>query len=817
MVRSQRLIVALLASFVIVIVVFATKPVYGLSTNNQVNNVQQAQNTMLYESLPSDEQFDLLSTNVLINSETKKLIAPDRASFDFFGQSVAIRGDTIAIGASGDAIYKGAVYLYQQNEGGSDNWGFLKKLVPADLANNDEFGFSLAINGDTLVVGVPTDDDVAYISGTAYVFERNVGGSNNWGFVKKLIASDSMEGDVFGNSVSISEDGNTIVVGARFEDNDGITNNSGAAYIFERNAGGSNQWGEVKKLTAADRANNDQFGWSVSISGDTVAVGANGDDGGKGSAYLFGRNEGGSNQWGQVKKVTASDGLVGDKFGDFLSLDQDTLAIGALENASDQGAVYLFERSEGGPNQWGQVKKVTASDGVAADQFGNAVMISEDKLVVGAFHKNGLVGAAYLFERNEGGPNQWGQIAKVTASDGVAVDQFGSSIMFRQETLVVGAFGDDGGTGSVYVYDTTLPPDLEISKTVAPNASAILPGQTITYTLSFSNVGTGIATGVVITDVIPVTLTHLHMISSGVTITKLGLTNYKWQVQDLDQNQGGIITITGQISSTLSTKTTFTNTAIISNSQDFNDDNNQAAAPITIMPPILEFSQSIYNIDEGRGTASITVTISPTPISTVTVNVATENGTALASTDYLTVNKQLVFTAGVIASSFNLIITDDVIVELSEFIRLTMENPGGATILTPTAVLTITDNDTAGLLRDPDNLTIAEPEETDSFTITLTSEPTAPVTITLTSNDLTECTVPNNTLLTIDTWQIGVTVTVTAVDDTEVDGPQPCLISGTTSSADSHYDTLISLSVTVTVQDDESPLIIYLPLILKEF
>lgn len=799
-----------------VTVVFAAIPVHGMSTHNQTNNVQQTQNTILDETHPGNEPVNLLSLNALIISATKKITAPDRASFDFFGQSVAIDGETIAIGANGDGAYKGAVYLYQQNEGGANNWGFLKKLTPADLASQDEFGFSLTLSGDTLVVGVPTDDDVAYISGTAYLFDRNTGGNNNWGFVKKLIASDSMEGDVFGYSVKISEDGNTVVVGARFEDNDGITTNSGAAYIFERNEGGSNQWGEVKKLTAADGADFDQFGWSVTVSGDTVAVGANGDDG-KGSAYLFERNEGGSNQWGQVMKVTASDGATGDKFGHFLSLDQDTLAVGALENASDQGAVYLFERNQGGSNQWGEVKKITASDGAAGDQFGNAVMISKDTLTVGAFHKNGFIGAAYLFERDQDGLNQWGEVNKITALDGAAGDQFGTSIMLNQETLVVGAFGDDGGTGSAYVYTIILAPDLEISKAVTASTGTILPGQTITYTLSFSNIGTSIATDVVITDIIPVTLTNVSIISSGVMITELGQINYQWQVQNLAKNQGGIITLTGQMSSTLSTETTFTNTAIISNSQDLNDDNNQATVPITVVPPILEFSQFASNIDEGVGTAGITVTISPTPISTVTVNVTAEDDTALASTDYLTINKQLVFTPGIIASSFNLVITDDAIVEPSESLKLTMEQPSGASILTPTVALTITDNDTAGLHRYPANLTLTEPGETDIFTITPTSQPTAPVTITLTSNDLTECTVPNHTSLPIDSWQKGVTVAVTAVDDTETDGPQFCLITGTTSSIDSHYNALIGLSITVTVQDDDSPISTYLPLIVKGF
>ncbi|NNE68566.1 MAG: hypothetical protein HKN33_18520, partial [Pyrinomonadaceae bacterium] len=172
-----------------------------------------------------------------------------------------------------------------------------KKLTASDAALGDGFGWSVAISGDTAIVGAYANDDGGSDSGSAYIFERNQGGANNWGEVRKLTASDAAAGDNFGYSVAISVD--TVIVGAFGNDDGGI--DSGSAYIFEQNQGGANNWGEVRKLTASDGAAFDRFGWSVGISGDTAIVGAYGnDDGGNdsGSAYIFERNQGGANNWG---------------------------------------------------------------------------------------------------------------------------------------------------------------------------------------------------------------------------------------------------------------------------------------------------------------------------------------------------------------------------------------------------------------------------------------------------------------------------------------------------------------------------------------
>jgi len=209
------------------------------------------------------------------------------------------------------------------------------KLTASDAAGGDSFGLRVSISGDTAIVGARQNDDACIPvtsfceSGSAYVFGRDVGGADNWGEVAKLTASDAALDDFFGTSVSIS--GDTAIVGADTDDDGGSA--SGSAYVFGRDVGGADNWGQVAKLTASDAAGGDLFGISVSISGDTAIVGARGGDGpvvNSGSAYVFGRDFGGADNWGQVAKLTASDAAGGDFFGIFVSISGDTAMVGLI-------------------------------------------------------------------------------------------------------------------------------------------------------------------------------------------------------------------------------------------------------------------------------------------------------------------------------------------------------------------------------------------------------------------------------------------------------------------------------------------------------
>ncbi|MGD8795018.1 MAG: FG-GAP repeat protein, partial [Anaerolineae bacterium] len=386
-----------------------------------------------------------------------------------FGIAVAISGDTAVVGADGEdggGDDMGAAYVLERNQDGADSWGQVKKLFGWDSTNYDWFGISVAISGDTVVVGAYGKDGTGNMSGAAYVFERNKGQSADyWGQIAKLTASDAGDGDRFGYSVAISDD--TIVVGAPWEQGS-AGYDRGSAYLFTRNEGGADNWGQAKKLLASDEQNYAYFGYSVAISGDTVVVGAYRDgasDSERGAAYVFERNEGGTAEnWGEVTKLTASDSASDERFGNAVAISGDTIVIGAYWEdgwmSDDRGAAYVFERNDGGADNWGEVKKLLASDTWAGDEFGQSVAISGDTIVVGAHLEDGADyerGAAYVYERNVGGGDNWGQVAKLTASDAENNDNFGNSVSISGDTVVVGAYLEDGGSllnrGAAYVFN----------------------------------------------------------------------------------------------------------------------------------------------------------------------------------------------------------------------------------------------------------------------------------------------------------------------------------------------------------------------------
>ncbi len=327
----------------------------------------------------------------LIWSEEAKLTASDGAAVDQFGWSVAIDGDTVVVGAyledSTVGSNAGSAYVFQRNEGGANNWGEIVKIKGSGTTAGDKFGFDVDISGDTIVVGAEHDDPAGSASGAAYVFNRNEGGANNWGEVAALGSTNPNPADLFGYSVSI--DGDFLVVGSRFGHT--TTNDTGSAFVFARNQGGLDNWGVVRTISASDAAKNDQFGYSVAISGNTVAVSSRLDDqvrSNTGSVYLFDRHEGGANNWGLVQKVTASDATPGAQLGTSVDLDGDDLVIGAIyaqTSGRKVGGVYHMSRDVGGTDQWGQVAKVTADDHAYNDRFGADVAISGNHLLSGAY------------------------------------------------------------------------------------------------------------------------------------------------------------------------------------------------------------------------------------------------------------------------------------------------------------------------------------------------------------------------------------------------------------------------------------------------
>ena len=435
---------------------------------------------------------------------------------DEFGWAVAVSGDTVVVGAhfedsngvgvnpasqaDNSATDSGAAYVFVRTEG---VWSQQAYLKASNTDAGDEFGRSVAVSGDTVVVGADLEDgngvgvnpasqanNSVDDSGAAYIFVRTEG---VWSQQAYLKASNPDMQDFFGASVAVS--GDTVVVGADFESSNGVGVNpasqadnsadaSGAAYVFVRAVG---VWSQQAYLKASNTDANDVFGRAVAVSGDTVVVGAWGESSNgvgvnsasqadnsadaAGAAYVFVRAAG---VWSQQAYLKASNTDTFDSFGITVAVSGDTVVVGAVYEASngtgvnpatqgdnsatDSGAAYVFVRAAG---VWSQQAYLKASNAESFDEFGTSVAVSGDTVVVGAWGEssNGTgvnpdsqadnsadaAGAAYVFARTEG---VWSQEAYLKASNAGEFDEFGFAVAASGDTVVVGArFESSNGVG----------------------------------------------------------------------------------------------------------------------------------------------------------------------------------------------------------------------------------------------------------------------------------------------------------------------------------------------------------------------------------
>ncbi len=508
-------------------------------------------------------------------SQIKSLLPPDQQAYlkasntgsgDDFGYSVAVDGDTLVIGADyessnatgvdGDgtnnsANSSGAAYVFVRS---GTTWSQQAYLKASNTELGDSFGYSVAISGDTIVVGAPNedsadtgvngdqDDNTASGSGAAYVFTRS---GTVWSQQAYLKASNTEEADCFGISVAIS--GDTIVIGAPMEassstgvngnQSDNLAYGSGAAYVFTRDG---TAWNQQAYLKASNTEERDYFGMSVAIVVDTLVVGARGEDSsatqvngdqddnsasGSGAAYVFTRD---GTAWNQQAYLKASNTGSGDNFGYPVAVDGDTVVAGAISesssatgvdgnqednSAAESGAAYVFTRSG---TTWSQQAYLKASNTDLYDYFGYAVSVNGDTVVVGAISEDSNAagvngddgnnsaidsGAAYVFTRNG---TTWSQAAYLKASNTGMSDRFGGSLSISGDTVVIGATyedsnatgvnGDQGdnsafNSGAAYVFHQKYPPtDISLSNSSVAENQPI--GTTIgTFTTTDPNAG----------------------------------------------------------------------------------------------------------------------------------------------------------------------------------------------------------------------------------------------------------------------------------------------------------------------------------------
>ncbi|MEC8044134.1 MAG: hypothetical protein VX130_06030, partial [Verrucomicrobiota bacterium] len=378
---------------------------------------------------------------------------------DRFGSSVSQSGNILAVGANeadpGGIADAGAVYLYQIETNGSAT--YLTKVTAPDAAANDQFGFSVSQSDNILAVGARYAD-LGGISGAgaAYLYQIETNGSAT--YLTKVTAPDGPDSDLFG--FSVSQSGNILAVGASYADPAGVSG-AGAAYLYRLEANGTTSF--LSKVTAPDMSTNDQFGHSVSQSGNILAVGAHlADPSGNvdaGASYLYRLETNGSVTF--LSKVTAPDSTSNDQFGQSVSQSGNILAVGAFRadpsGSMQLGATYIYRLEANGSASF--LTKITAHNMAAFDQFGNSVSLYGNILAVGARYSdpeaNTDAGATYLYSLEANGSATF--LSTLTAPDKNPNDHFGYSVSQSGNILAVGSyFADPGGisnAGAVYTFD----------------------------------------------------------------------------------------------------------------------------------------------------------------------------------------------------------------------------------------------------------------------------------------------------------------------------------------------------------------------------
>ncbi len=441
-----------------------------------------------------------------LSASYSKLITNDGTLNDRFGSSSVISDNYAIIGAVNgkkNGVSTGAVYVFERDTG-TGKWLQKAKLFASDATNVARFGSSVALFNDIAVVGAPgATNNSSTNAGAIYLFQRNIT-TGNWAEIKKLTASDAATNHVFGSSVAINSS-SRVVVGAPGAHKNSRVANTGALYLF--NFDGSD-WQQQSKLTAFDSKSGDGFGTSVAVSGDLVMAGAPLADSinyATGAVYLFRHDGGGS--WSEKRKLVASNGLNGDRFGSsiaFGSLVQTvatiptyfgTLAVGAPgrgDNGANSGAVYAFNYSSTGnfndDSRWLQEgSHFKARDGMLLDGLAGSVALTftvdgdgkrSATIVAGAKQRDSKQvdsGAVYLFTQTSG--NSWVQQTPLTSSSSRSFDYFGSSVAINSnKQLLIGANGSDdndfdaGATFIVGYSDADNPDEIDPAIT-NPNIS----------------------------------------------------------------------------------------------------------------------------------------------------------------------------------------------------------------------------------------------------------------------------------------------------------------------------------------------------------
>jgi VCBS repeat-containing protein len=453
--------------------------------------------------------IDTTTTVIILHGEIDRLLPLDSTGQDFsqagasFGRSVSVSGNTMAVGSPlrdtpADA---GSVFIYERDAGFGAPWGQVAELKGSDNTAGGRFGHSVAIDGDFMVIGAPYSEVEATTlnvsnpnNGFAYVFQRDPANANAWIQVAKLICpvKNPRGGDAFGAAVTIQ--GSTVLVGAPNSDFPGITL-GGRVFEFSMGNGGPGDWTHTSTLVGSDNRGasgfqeGEFFGVSVAIDGNSSVIGASGANKGVsaelldfGAAYVFSRTAPGQ-VWTEIKKLenfASPDANRYDRFGFSVDISGERIVVGSfsprsLAEFTRTGAVYVYQRDTGGADNWGQTAALSASDGPLSINFGASVAISDDLLMVGSPGPSREVpesrGFVELFRWSASTTPMWKKIDRFSPGSPTAVDGFGRAVAIDRFIGVVGVNTDsvnqlsiaNAGSARVYQFQYDTGPRLAIS------------------------------------------------------------------------------------------------------------------------------------------------------------------------------------------------------------------------------------------------------------------------------------------------------------------------------------------------------------------
>ena len=412
-----------------------------------INYIDITNGVTISQSTFPDLDANLFVPNWSSTSLQQEINNPTAVISDYFGKSVSLYGDTLVVGAYFDDIgasNAGSVYVYTRS---GTTWTLQQEINNPSPTIDDFFGHSVSLYGDTLVVGAYAEDTGASNAGSVYVYTRS---GTTWSLQQEINNPEPAIDDYFGNSVAIY--GDTMVAGA-YGDDTGATD-AGSVYVYVRSG---STWLLQQEINNPSPVAGDWFGYSVSLYGDTLLVGAYGEDTGAsaaGSAYVYTRS---GTTWTLQQEINNPSPVAGDSFGYNVSLYGDTLVVGAyLEDtgAAAAGSVYVYVRSG---STWSLQQEINNPNPAIDDRFGYAVSLYNDILTIGAYYDtSGTVGgSAYVYTRSG---TTWSLQQEINNPNLIANDFFGAAISVYQDTLLVGAYGEDTGAssaGSVYIFSPT--------------------------------------------------------------------------------------------------------------------------------------------------------------------------------------------------------------------------------------------------------------------------------------------------------------------------------------------------------------------------